>query len=194
MITAVLIASGFSKRMGQEKLLLPIFGVPMIQRIAMKLQQSKAGERILVYRNQEVRKVTGDYVHQAVMNEKAALGQSEAVKLGVKKANPQSSGYLFVLGDQPLISVEVINQLIETHQKHPYRILRPVYADQPGNPVLFPSDFREQLLQLEGDEGGRVIIQANRQAVLECSFDCREAGLDADTWETYRQLTKKLES
>ena len=194
MITAVLIASGFSERMGREKLLLPIDGVPMIQRIAMTLHQSRAEERILVYRNPEVKKTAGDYVHQAILNETAALGQSEAVKLGVKKANPQSAGYLFVMGDQPLLSVEVVNQLIETHQEHPCRILRPVYADQPGNPVLFPSDYREQLLKLEGDQGGKVIMQVNRQAVLDCPFDCREAGLDADTWEAYQQLTRKLES
>lgn len=192
MISAVLIASGFSTRMGQEKLLLPIKGEPMIRHIAKVLHQSKVKERILIYRNPEVKEAVGNYVHQAILNEKAALGQSQAVKLGVGHAHPQSSGYLFVMGDQPLLSAEVINQLVEIHQQHPACILRPVYAGRPGNPVLFPWTYREQLLQVEGDQGGRGIIQANPQAVEECYFDCLETGMDADTWEAYGRLIEKL--
>ena len=193
MITAIILASGFSRRMGTEKLLLPIGDLPMIERIAKTLHQSEVTETILIYRNEEVKMAAEKYVHKTIYNHQAEYGQSEALKLGIRNADAASTAYLFAVGDQPLLTVEIIDHLIKLHLEHPGKIIRPIFGEKPGNPVLFPASCREELLQLKGDEGGRKIMKKNSRQVLEYKFEFREAGEDADTPESYRELLRKTE-
>lgn len=188
MMTAILLASGFSKRMGTEKLLLPIENKPMIEKIAKTFYQSNVGEVLLIYRNPAVKEAAQPYVHHAFFNPLAEQGQSEALKLGLRKASSKSEAYLFAMGDQPFLKTEMINRLIQVHAQYPEKIIRPVYGSTPGNPVLFPRLFKEELLQLKGDEGGRSILKKNPDKVIECRFSDKDAGYDADTVTSYKEL------
>ncbi|SDZ08533.1 nucleotidyltransferase family protein [Tindallia californiensis] len=190
MITAILLASGFSRRMGTEKLLLPIENQPMIERIAKTFYQSDVGEVLLIYRNSAVREAAQRYVHHAFFNPLAERGQSEALKLGLQKASSKSQAYLFAMGDQPFLRTEMVNRLLQIHDHYPEKIIRPVYGSKPGNPVLFPRLFKDELLQLRGDEGGRSILKKNPEKVIECRFSDKDAGCDADTVTNYKELQR----
>ena len=66
---------------------------------------------------------------------------------------------MFMVGDQPFLNPSTINILIDTFQQDPHSIIVPVYNGIRGNPVLFPAAMKEVLLTLEGDRGGRVLIE-----------------------------------
>ena len=53
----------------------------------------------------------------------------------------------------------------------------PRYGVQRGNPAIFDRRFFSELVALEGDRGGQVVVNAHPEAVLEVDL---AAGMGAD--------------
>lgn len=190
MISGIILASGFSNRMGKDKLLLKIDETYLIEKVIEEVVLSKLGEVILIYRREEVKNIGTKYGLKTIYNDTAHLGQSEAVKLGVKNSNPYTNGYMFFVGDQPFIDVNTINILIDKFLHSPNHIILPIYGGRKGNPVTFPSKLKEELLALEGDSGGRKVIRDNPQLVKDVSFSNSIKGMDIDNVEDLMKLKK----
>lgn len=188
MISSIILASGFSTRMKQDKLLLPIKGVPMILRVAEAVVDSHVDERILVYRKSEINQLVGHCLTKAVYNPNASRGQSEAVKLGLQHISQASECCLFFMGDQPFMNALIINEIIDLWKSNPEKIVVPLYGGIPGNPVLFPSRYHPLLMKVSGDHGGREVIKNHLDAVVFLEISDEKAGLDADTHSEYIRL------
>ena len=188
MISGIILASGFSKRMEQEKLLLPVGGVALVERVIQAAQASRLDEVILIYQKREIEKIGRKYGIKAVHNPRADEGQSAAIKLGIHTAQPETDAFMFMVGDQPFLNPSTINILIDTFQQDPHSIIVPVYNNTRGNPVLFPSAMKELLLALDGDRGGRVLIDSMPERVKLVSIDEEMLGTDIDTEEDYRKI------
>jgi len=185
MITGIILASGFSNRMKRDKLLMEIEGIPMVERVIQSSIKSKLDEVILVYRVNEVKKLGIKYGVKLVYNPKAHLGQSEGLKLGVKEAKP--GAYMFLMGDMPFITEDLINRLIEEFIEDESNIIVPYYNNKRGMPTIFPYSLRGELLNIEGDIGGRRIIEDNPFLVKKVYIDNCILGLDIDTQEEYKR-------
>ena len=188
MISGIILASGFSKRMEQEKLLLPVGGIALVERVMRAAQASHLDEVILIYQKEEIEKIGRKYGIPAVYNSRADEGQSAAIKLGINTAHPETDAFLFMVGDQPFLNPSTINILIDTFQQDPHSIIVPVYNNTRGNPVLFPSAMKELLLALDGDRGGRVLIEKMPDRVKLVNIDEELAGADIDTREDYLRI------
>jgi molybdenum cofactor cytidylyltransferase len=188
-ISGILLASGFSTRMGQEKLLLPVEGVPMIARVAQAVSESQVEEQILVYRKREIKQLIHKSITKAVHNPSAVLGQSEAIKIGLHHISGYSKCCLFFMGDQPYLNAAVINRIIAAWNHHPDKIIVPLYGDNPGSPVLFPARYYPSLMEIQGDQGGREVVKKHLDHVVFIEIDDQKAGLDADTQTAYTNLT-----
>ncbi|MCP4717795.1 MAG: nucleotidyltransferase family protein, partial [Deltaproteobacteria bacterium] len=158
MLSGIILASGFSRRMQQNKLLLPLEGKPLVERVISAAAKSRLDESILVYRDEAILQIGINYGAQAIHNKHAAQGQSAAVRAGVTQASPATNGYLFLVGDQPYITAAIIDKIIEFNKIQPDMIIVSVYDERRGNPVLFPKSMRSDLLALTGDSGGRQIM------------------------------------
>ena len=110
MITAIVMASGFSKRMGLNKLLMKYNDKFLIEHTLEKISQCDFAEKIIVTQYEEIEKLTDNF--KVVINENAHKGQSESIKLGVKSSE-KCDGYMFFVADQPLISQNDIEKLAE---------------------------------------------------------------------------------
>ncbi len=98
---------------------------------------------------------------------------------------------MFLTGDQPRIDAAAINVLINAWQTHKENIIIPVYGGRRGSPVVFPARFREQLLALEGDTGGRAVIEQAPEMVHCVDMPDADAGIDIDTPEEYEYSTRE---
>jgi molybdenum cofactor cytidylyltransferase len=185
MVSGIILASGFSRRMRQEKLLLSCNNMPLIERIIRSSKQSLLDEIILIYQNEKVKEIGERYKIKTVFNGSATEGQSAAIRLGVQCAHPVTDGFMFMVGDQPYLTEDTINLLITEWRKNTSNIIVPAYCGRRGNPVIFPRNFKEELLMIQGDTGGRAIIEKNAGCVLEILIDDARAGADIDTAEEY---------
>lgn len=187
MITGIILASGFSRRMKKDKLLLEIGGEKVIERVIKACVESTLDNIILVYRKEEVKEIGEKYSVKTIYNENAHLGQSESLKLGTKEAG-DTEAYMFLVGDQPFLTKELINKLIKEYQTTKSSIIVPYFNGNRGMPMIMSSKFREDLLEVQGDKGGRDIVNANYQEVRKVHLEEFMEGKDIDTPEDLKSL------
>lgn len=192
MLSCVILASGLSKRMGTNKLLLKYKDKYIIQYVIEAVIKSGFFEEIIVVINDKhIGDIIKGYNVKELWNENAIKGQSEAVKLGIKNLSEKSKGVAFFVGDQPLINTVVISSIVEVFIKeNNTKIIVPVNEEKRGNPVIFPKDTYDEFLNLSGDIGGREIIKRNMDKVKFIQINNTECFRDIDTKEDYLSLIK----
>lgn len=188
-ITGIILASGWSRRFPGNKLLTTYQGQPLVEWVIKAAVNSDLDEVVVVYQEPAVKEIAWRYGANPVCNQHPEYGQSEAVKLGLLKTNPDSAGVMFFTGDQPLVTPGLINLLISRFRDGDQLVIQPAYQGKPGSPVLFSSDLRTDLAGLTGDHGGRVIIgRLASHQVTTVEADNPDYGLDIDTIDDYRRL------
>ncbi|MHB1391589.1 MAG: selenium cofactor biosynthesis protein YqeC [Clostridia bacterium] len=189
-VSGIILAAGLSKRMGGNKLLLPVGGVPVIERVLAAASGSMLGEVILVCASDEIASIGRRYGAKIVYNTAPQLGQSQSVRLGAENSCPTSAGLMFLVGDQPFITDSIINKLIERFLQGNCSAVVPLYNGKRGNPVIFSALLREKLLSLQGDAGGRTLLEGLEGHIDTVGFDNGNIGFDIDTPEEYESALK----
>lgn len=185
MITAIVMASGFSKRMGKNKLVMDFKGKPLIENVFDEINKVSFKDVVVVSQFKEIRSISEKYGFKYVLNNNAKIGQSESIKLGIVNSL-KSDGYMFFVGDQPLIEYKYINKLIEVFYEDKESIIIPIYNDKIGNPVIFPYNKKNELLSLKNNERGKKVIQnTTKTKFVEVS---QYMLLDIDTPDDYNKL------
>ena len=192
MISAILLGAGEGKRMGADKLSLLLGKRTVFQRSLETLMQSKVDEIIVVVRKESTDRkncLTGKKV-KFVLNPDCHLGMSTSVRRGLRAIDPRSRGILIALGDQPFLRARTINALIRAFSAGKGRIVLPSYRGKRGHPVLFDRSYEKGLLQLEGDVGGRSVIERHSEKVVEVRTKSKAVIQDIDTWKDYKKACK----
>ena len=162
-ITAIILAAGLSKRLGRNKLLLPLGDETVLRKTARAVLESAVSEVILVTGHEEamVKQAVEGLDVRLTHNPRYAEGQSTSMIAGIEAAHEEAGAYLFVLGDQPLLTPEIVNEVISLYEKSrpDTLVAAPTYQGRRGNPALFSATLKDELLQASGDAGGRGIIQ-----------------------------------
>lgn len=187
MINALIMASGYGSRMGQNKLLLDYKGKPLIEHTMDRILECNFNDKIVVTQYKEILDLAERKYIKGAYNKNAHLGQSESIKLGIKNLKP-GKGYMFFTGDQPLLDVETIGLLIKTFKDNRECIIVPRYRGRRGGPTIFSDTYKEELLLLEGDNGGKKIINKHMNNVVFVEINNEYALQDIDTNEDYNRL------
>lgn len=185
MITGIIMASGFSRRMKGNKLLLELKGISIIERVIKTIKESDVDSVILVYREDVIKKIGMKNGVKTVYNDKAYLGQSQSIRLGIEHSPIDTEAYMFFVADQPFLDTYTINKLIGAFKAERNQIVMPEYNGKKGNPVIFSSRLKDELLNIHGDMGGRSIIRKRHGEVKIVKFSNDTLGKDIDTWDEY---------
>lgn len=186
-ITAIIMASGYARRMGENKLLLTYKGKTFIQHTMEIVQNCNFFSRIIVARQESVLILAKNLGFKGVKNKNSNKGQSESIKLGIDNA-PISDGYMFFTVDQPLLDSETINFLLDTFQENSRSIIIPKFHERRGSPVVFPFKFLQELKELQGDTGGKQVINNHKEDIVFAEVSKGEVLIDIDTLEDYYNL------
>lgn len=187
MISAIVMASGFSRRMGENKLLMDFNGKTIIENTFEALKKSDFKEVVVVSQYEEVLKIANKYQFKFVLNDNAHIGQSESIKLGIRNSG-KCDGYMFFVGDQPLINNDDVKELINEFGENKEYIVIPRYDNKTGNPVIFPTCLKNNLLSLKNDEKGKKVI--NEYDKIKYVNVSEYTLLDVDTKLDYENLKK----
>lgn len=185
MINAIIMASGLSKRMGENKLLLKYKNIPLVEHVLKEIKKCDFNEVILVSQYEEVLNLGKKYNFKIIKNEKSHIGQSESIKLGINNSS-YCDGYMFFVGDQPNIKSENINDIINKFKENKNSIIIPKSNNRCGNPVIFPYKNKKELLSLKNDEKGKKVINNNSSVLYVDIID--ELLFDIDTKSDYDKL------
>jgi molybdenum cofactor cytidylyltransferase len=192
MISAILLAAGESRRMGEFKQLLHYGEKPFVVCCAENLLASRLDELIVVtgHRDLDVRQTLADYNLKIVFNANYQEGMSSSIKCGTQAVNVNCQAMMIALADQPQIGVPVINQVIEAYEKTTSPIVIPVYNNKRGHPIILAARLKEELLAITPDVGLKQVVRAHEAETLYVQVADEAVLLDFDYPEDYRRLSK----
>src|SRR5699024_4982791 len=164
----ILLAAGFSRRFGENKLLYPVEGVPMYLRAAKLLLRLKRQRQDIrgiraVTRYPEIRRELRRRGIPTVMNEHSERGISSSLREGLRAALageeprkiPGKRAFCFFMGDQPYLREDTVSGFLDRYPFCGKGMARLCFRGQPGNPAVFGEGYVPELLALTGDQGGR---------------------------------------
>ena len=180
----VIMASGLGKRFGSNKLMADFLGRPMIHR-ALDSTEGLFERRVVVTRHESFAALCRERNVEVVLHD--LPHRSDTVRLGLG-AMGEVDCCMFLPGDQPLLGRETVAMLLERWRENPDSIIRPVYEDTEGSPVIFPGWAFDELKNLPEGRGGGVVIRNHPHAVCRVSVTNPFELADADTPETLEIL------
>ena len=123
-------------------------------------------EQYIVQQNTLLQEVVKDNANeiQVVRNMHSERGIASSLHLGVQAAD-DADAYLFCVADQPYLKKETIENLMKGYIAAGKGIGCLSWGEQYGNPTIFGRKYKEELLKLGGDVGGRQIISSNPEDI-----------------------------
>lgn len=195
-VIGIYLGAGKSSRMGRNKLELP-FGDYCLGSIGFQAAlKSRLAWTIAVTRNGDPLNWLAPFSTMrgwsCLQCNDADLGQSASLKAGLKAAiSIGAEAVMILLADMPFVSAGLINHFIDEFKEAQDRIY---VAASMQPPVLFAKSAFPVLLQLEGDQGARTLLQGvwkGRGKLIQ--FPGNEYMLDIDTVEDYQAFEGREE-
>lgn len=190
-IAGIVLAGGESKRLGRPKQLLDWKGQSFVRAVTRTaLEAGLAPVVVVTGANAAQVEAELDGLNVVVArNEAWPSGQASSLRAGLQALSAQQAvgGSVFLLVDQPQVNTSILRALVEKHAEGLYPAVVPLVMDHRANPVLFDRVTFPDLLQLEGDVGGRAVFHKHRPEFLPWHDD--RLMLDVDTEEQYQRLT-----
>jgi molybdenum cofactor cytidylyltransferase len=190
MITAVILAAGESKRMGQPKMLLP-WGSETVLTHVISVFQSAGLEDIVVVtggaREQVESLVLGRNV-RTVHNKQYSNGEMlSSLQCGIMALTNQTQGMLIGLGDQPQVQERSVRMVCEAFRESKSKIVIPSYQMRRGHPWLVARPLWDALLKMKPPQSPRDFINAHQAEVKYVTTDDPNILADLDTPEEYQK-------
>ncbi len=188
-IWGILLAAGESKRMGRQKLLLPFQGKSIIEKSVENIIRSKV-DHIVVVLGSHYEEIFDQIRHLPVrfcFNEDFKRGMLSSVKCGIRTLPESCDAVLVFPGDQPMISPDVIDQVIEAYRNSDKEIVIPTFENRRGHPVLIGRKYFDEVLRL--DESLRFLVSLFPESFLEVKTNGYGILRDIDTPEEYFMAT-----
>ena len=166
--TAVLIlAAGSSSRMGEAKQLLPYKNTTLLGWAIEQAQASHADEVICVLgaNAQRIEASIKNYQLKIIYNPNYKKGLSSSIVKGISELQNKDA-LLIMLADQPNVTTDYLNKLLENHVRYPLKIIASTYGDSIGVPALFPEKYYPELLKFKGDKGAKKFLKKHSSEVV----------------------------
>lgn len=186
----IILAAGGSTRMATSasKVLLDWHGVPLIQHVVRTALDGGLDPVIVVTGkdHQRISEILIDEAVQVINNPAWQTGQSSSVRAGLQSLPDGIEAAAFMLADQPFVTPLLLVALQLRQQAVEVPIIIPVVGDKRCNPVIFARQLFPDLLQLQGDAGGRQLFSRYPFETLPWSDE--RLPLDIDTAADYERI------
>jgi len=189
-IAALILAAGSSSRMGVPKQLLQLGDKTLIQLCCETALKTNCSSVYCVIGADalKVKENIASYEVKIVENTAYHKGLSSSLKTGIAFVETKHfDAVLILLADQPKISADQLNSLIDLFLKQPDRAVASLYKNGLGVPAVFPKKDFHHLKSLSGDKGAKALLAQNAAQIQSIPFDDL---IDIDTIEDYHNLLK----
>jgi len=189
-IAAIILAAGGASRFGKAKQLNTWREKTYTENVVVAAQQAGLSPIIVItgYQHEVLENTLKMYPVQVVHNPDWKQGQSTSMKTGLKHLGTHTQGAIFLMADQPQVSIRLIRALMEQAYLTDRQVIGPMIDGKRSTPKYFDRSVFPELMAVVGDQGGRSILSPSPALFIEW-FDTR-MGLDIDYDVDMDQLTK----
>ncbi len=118
------------------------------------------------------------------------LGMGHSLAFGVSQL-PNNNPVLILLGDQPLISTQDLQNLYSAWSAEPTKIACASFANTLGVPAIFPARLKTELLTCTGDRGAKLLLTRHANELIKVPMPSAEYDIDTPT-DFERLLLKNI--
>ena len=185
----IILAAGQSQRLGHPKQLVTWKDKPLLQHTLDEAEALQIPTYVVLgahYNAIEDAIVVG---HQTTVlrNNDWQEGMASSIRCALLALPESIAWVLFCVCDQPYISRDLFQNLIEKQQAIQQPIVACAYSNTFGVPILLHRQFFPALLALQGDAGAKKIVSQNIDKLA--TFDFPLGHIDIDTSSDIQFLT-----
>lgn len=185
----VILCAGSSSRLGFPKALVRWNNSTLIETTA-KICLQVTGVDVYVVtgcHHKEILPYLTDQI-KVIYNPDWASGMGRSISVAVEKIKDADYNYIIItLVDQPKISSDHLNELIQTFYISGKGIITSFYKGISGPPVLFFKKYYPELMELDGDYGAKPIVRKYHEDVERLEFEGMH--IDIDTLDDLKSLS-----
>lgn len=187
-ISAIVLAAGQSKRMGQPKMPLPWKNTTVLGKVIETLQLAGIADILVVTggARDEVEKIAARYHLQVVRNENFEHEEMlKSIQLGLRAQKTDSEATLICLGDQPQVEERCVISVCEAFLKNKSSLVVPSYQMRRGHPWLIAKELWDEVLYMRAPESMRDFLEKHKDDIFYVEYDSPSILQDIDTPEDY---------
>lgn len=173
-VAGIILAAGLSSRMGSNKLLEKVGGIPLLCKTVDTALDSDL-DPVIVVTGHEAEKIGNALTGRGVTfvhNPQYAEGLSTSLRAGIASVPEGADGALILLGDMPEIPPDLIARMLASFSPADGRSICVATAGgKRGNPVLWGRQYFAEIEQVVGDSGAKHLIGAHESDVCEVEAD-----------------------
>jgi molybdenum cofactor cytidylyltransferase len=189
-IGAVILAAGQSRRMGRNKMLLPLAASTVLETVVTEVAAVEQVRDLVVvtgHQPDQIAALLSSYPVRCVFNPAYARADMlVSIQVGLRALGTEATAALIVPGDQPRLQRAVIQRVVEARQ--PQTIIIPSYQMKRGHPILIDRALWPEVLALPETATLRDFIRAHEQQIRYVVVETDSVLKDLDTPEDYEDL------
>ena len=190
---AVVLAAGFSRRIGRFKPLLPIGDETITDRVISTFSQNDVDVYLVVgWRQKELCARIKAQKVQIVENPNFGRDMLTSVQAGLRSLGSGYEAFFIMPVDIPLVRYFTIKRLIEVAQRQPGKLIYPVFGKIRGHPPLIPTSILPDILGGHKDGGLKAILNAYENIALEVKVPDNNIIFDVDHPEDYKAILARF--
>jgi len=191
-VVALVLAAGYSSRMGTFKPLAPLGTSSLIEEAVTRfLRAGIADVRVVVgHRADELTPVLDLLGIKWIFNAEYDRGMFSSVLAGLKSFEPNVDAFFLLPCDIPLVNPETILALLSVYNRNDPKIIHPRFDGQRGHPPLIPAAYLKENLSPDYPGGLRALLSCFEPNTIDVDVPDENILLDCDTPSDFRILVE----
>ena len=193
MIGAIVLAAGLSRRMGQQKLVLPWGDTTVIGQVVRTLIQAEIKEIIVVTggAHSQLENALKEYPLQLIFNPRYEEDQMIlSLQVGLAVLSGRVEAALLALGDQPQIELETVQAVLAGYRESQGGLVVPSFRMRRGHPIVIGRPYWSSLMTLQPPATLREFLNLHSNEIHYINVERDTILQDLDTPEDYQRETK----
>lgn len=194
-VVGIVLAAGRSQRMGEPKALLEIDGQTFLERAITTLLSGGCASVIVVLPPPESARTMWEIAEstgaRVVENPNPESEPIDSLRIGLDGVPTDAHAAVVLPVDHPVVRKSTVAALLDAFESGGSIIVRPVYGDRPGHPIVLGRSVWGELDEPDLSEGTRTVVRRHAAEIEHVMVEDSGVRANIDTPDDYaRELQK----
>ena len=192
-VAAIILAAGYSSRMGRLKPLLPLGERTVIARVVSLFKEAGLGQVLVVlgHAREKIAPVLPPLGARPVDNPDFAQGMFSSVRAGASALDPGTEAFFMLPVDIPLVERSTVEAMLAAQRQRPQSVIYPCFQGRRGHPPLLPAGLIPAILDHPPDGNLRQVLSPRAGDAFNLEVADENILFDIDDWNDYQELLRR---